>query len=71
MNNQHAASRLPAEARINYIYVLASLENYGMPTNRHLSVEEIINKKIYSWYLQEQGIQLPGLDETDWFANYE
>jgi hypothetical protein len=71
MNNQHVQSRLPAEAMINYIYVLASLENYGMPTNRHLSVEEIINRKIYSWYLQEQGIHLPTLDDTDWFAHYE
>ena len=71
MHNLSLRQQPPAEAMINYIFVLASLENYSMPTNRNLSVEEIINRKIYSWYLQEQGINFPGMDETDWFAHYE
>jgi hypothetical protein len=71
MIHANMQQRLPAEAMINYLFVLASLENYGMPTNRHLSVEDIINRKIYSWYLHEQGIHMPGYDDTDWFAHYE
>ena len=71
MNNQSLQARLPLEAKINYVGVLASLENYRMPTNEHLSVEEIINRKIYAWYLQEQAGRFPVTDETDWFANYE
>jgi hypothetical protein len=71
MTQTNLQRRLPAEAMINYLFVLASLENYGMPTNRHLSVEEIINRKIYSWYLREHGIHMPSVDDTDWFAHYE
>jgi hypothetical protein len=71
MNNLHLPSRVPAEARINYIAVLSSLENYRMPTDQNLSVEEIINRKIYAWYMQEHvGLHMQQ-DEVEWFVNYE
>ncbi len=71
MNNLHLPSRVPADARINYIAVLASLENYRMPTDQTLSVDEIINRKIYAWYMQEHvGLQMQQ-DDVDWFMNYE
>ena len=71
MTHANLHQRLPAEAMINYLFVLSSLENYGMPTNPGLSVEEIIQRRIYSWYLREQGIDMPSVDDTDWFAHYE
>jgi hypothetical protein len=51
--------------------VLSILENYKLPTDDTLSVEEVINRKIYSWYLQEQQDNSLLLDDTGWFINYE
>ena len=39
-----------ATAHINYISVLSQLENYIIPTTPNLSVDEIFNSRIYSWY---------------------
>ena len=71
MNAYHYPSHVPAGARINYLSVLSILENYKLPTNDTLSVEEIINRKIYTWYLQEQQDNSLLLDDTGWFINYE
>lgn len=71
MTHANLHQRLPAEAMINYLFVLSSLENYGMPTNPGLSVEEIIQRKIFAWYLHEQSIQHQEIGEIEWFMNYE
>lgn len=71
MNVQHFPSQVPAGARVNYIAVLSTLENYRLPTNTDLSVEEIINRKIYAWYLQEHQDTVLQLDDAGWFMHYE
>ena len=71
MNAHYYPSHVPAGARINYLAVLSILENYKLPTDDTLSVEEVINRKIYSWYLQEQQDNSLLLDDTGWFINYE
>jgi hypothetical protein len=71
MSNLFLPSNLPLEARINYISVLSSLENYRMPTDENISVEDIINRKMYAWYLQEKVLHSHQVDETDWFLNFE
>jgi len=60
-----------ATAHINYMSVLAALENYIIPTTPNLSVEEIINSRIYSWYLLSAGDTDTIPDETGWFSSYE
>jgi hypothetical protein len=71
MNVHHFPSQVPAGARINYIAVLSSLENYRLPTNNDISVEEVINRKIYAWYLQEHQENILQLDDVGWFLSYE
>jgi hypothetical protein len=60
-----------ASARINYIAVLSALENYIIPTTPNLSVEDVINSRIYSWYLLSAGDTDAIPDDTGWFINYE
>ena len=71
MNNQIFPSQATAVPDINYIAVLSDLENYTLPTNNTLSVEEVINRKIYAWYLQEKQDTALLLDDSGWFLNYE
>jgi hypothetical protein len=71
MNNQIFPSQVPAVPDINYIAVLSALENYTLPTNNTLSVEEVINRRIYAWYLQEKQDTALLLDDAGWFLNYE
>jgi hypothetical protein len=71
MSNLYLPSNLPLEARINYIAVLSSLENYRMPTDQNISVEDIINRKMYAWYQQEKVLHSHQVDEADWFLNFE
>jgi hypothetical protein len=60
-----------ATAHIHYMTVLAALENYIIPTTPNLSVEDIINSRIYSWYLLSAGDTDTIPDETGWFSSYE
>lgn len=71
MNKQLTHSQVTAVSRINFIASLSVLENYNLPTNDTLSVEEVINRKIYAWYLQEKQDNSLLLDDTGWFVNYE
>jgi hypothetical protein len=71
MNKQLIASQATAGPRINFIASLSVLENYNLPTNDTLSVEEVINRKIYAWYLQEKQDTSLLLDDAGWFLNYE
>jgi hypothetical protein len=59
-----------AAARINYMSVLASLENYAIPSSPYLSVQEFISSKIYNWYnnMIPANIQR---EDISWYANYE
>lgn len=60
-----------ATAQINYISVLSQLENYIIPTTPNLSVEEIFNSRIYSWYLLSAGDTDSIPDDAGWFSSYE
>lgn len=62
---------MPAEpaAKINYMFALATCENYHLPTTPGISVQELISNKIYSWY--NQMVSLRSEDEVSWFNNYE
>jgi hypothetical protein len=71
MTHYYFPSQLSASPRINYMDILSELENYQLPTNINISVEEMINQKLYSWYLQEQQEDLLILDDAGWFMNYE
>jgi hypothetical protein len=70
MNNVIVELPKDAAARINYMYVLASLENYAIPSSPYLSVQEFISSKIYNWY---NDILLVHAQREDigWYANYE
>jgi hypothetical protein len=57
-------------ARVNYMSVLASCENYAIPSSPYLSVQEFIASKMYNWYHD----MLPSAlqrDEIAWYNNYE
>ena len=57
-------------ARINYMSVLAGLENYAIPSSPYLSVQEFISSKLYNWYnkmIPENGQR----DDIAWYSNYE
>jgi hypothetical protein len=71
MSHYYFPSQVSARARTNYMDVLSELENYQLPTNNTISVEEVVNQKLYSWYLQEQQEDLLILDDAGWFMNYE
>ena len=60
-----------ASAQINYIAVLSALENYIIPTTPNISVEEIFNSRIYSWYLLSAGDTDTIPDDAGWFSSYE
>ena len=60
-----------ATAHINYMAVLSQLENYIIPTTPNISVEEIINSRIYSWYLLSAGDTDSIPDDAGWFSSYE
>lgn len=59
-----------ATSRINYISVLASLENYAIPSSPYLSVEEFISSKLYNWYGNLAPVT-SHRDDIAWYANYE
>ncbi len=59
-----------AAARINYISVLASLENYAIPSSPYLSVQEFISSKLYNWYKDIIPAATPR-EDVSWFMNYE
>ncbi len=63
--------KLPATEQINYISVLSALENYIIPTSPNMSVEDIFNSRIYSWYILTSGDTDLIPDDTGWFLNYE
>lgn len=63
--------KLPATEQINYISVLSALENYIIPTSPNMSVEDIFNSRIYSWYILTAGDTNLIPDDTGWFLNYE
>jgi hypothetical protein len=58
-----------AAAQLNYMSVLASCENYHIPTCPNISVQELISNKIYTWYHQYETLALD--NSIAWFANYE
>lgn len=58
-----------AAAQINYMSVLASCENYHIPTCPNVSVQELISNKIYNWYNQLLTVQ--DQSELAWYLNYE
>jgi hypothetical protein len=62
---------MPAEpaARINYMFALASCENYHIPTLPCTSVQEMISNKIFSWYKEMISYQTE--EEVSWYSNYE
>jgi hypothetical protein len=57
-----------ASAQVNYMSVLASCENYSIPTCPNVSVEELISSKLYSWY---QSMVSADEQQIGWFLNYE
>ena len=61
---------MDATARINYISVLASLENYAIPSSPYLSVQEFISSKLYNWY-KDLGQAQMQRDDITWYSNYE
>jgi hypothetical protein len=63
---------LPKDAaeRINYMSVLAGLENYAIPSSPYLSVQEFIASKMYNWYRDLHPVGKQREDIT-WFTNYE
>jgi hypothetical protein len=62
---------MPAEpaARINYLYALASCENYPLPTLPGVTVQEMISNKMFDWY--KNLLSYRSQDEVAWFSNYE
>ena len=58
-----------AAAQINYMAVLASCENYNIPTCPNVSVEELISSKLYNWYASALNVQEEQM--VSWFMNYE
>ncbi len=58
-----------AASPINYISVLASLENYAIPSSPYLSVEEFVSRKIYNWYRNLTPVNQR--EDIAWYANYE
>jgi hypothetical protein len=62
---------MPAEpaAQINYMFALASCENYHLPTTPCISVQEMISNKFFSWY--KEMIIYQTEDEVSWYNNYE
>jgi hypothetical protein len=70
MNNVIVDLPKDATARVNYMSVLASLENYDIPSSPYLSVQEFIASKMYNWYRDI----LPGINQREdigWYVNYE
>jgi hypothetical protein len=59
-----------ATARINYMSVLASLENYAIPSSPYLSVQEFISSKLYNWYNNMLPVNIQR-EDIAWYANYE
>lgn len=59
-----------AAARINYISVLAALENYAIPSSPYLSVQEFISSKLYNWYKDILPVDTP-CEDVSWYMNYE
>mgnify|MGYP007037762366 CR=1 FL=1 len=51
--------------------VLQQLENYPLPTNSHILVEEFFRHKIYSWYVLDEWDNKPSSDDPGWYLNYE
>jgi hypothetical protein len=62
---------MPVEpaARLNYMFALASCENYHLPTTPCLSVQEMISNKIFSWYKEMISYQTE--EDVAWYNNYE
>jgi hypothetical protein len=58
-----------AAAQLNYMAVLASCENYHIPTCPSISVEELISSKLYSWYTSVLNVQQEQI--VSWYTNYE
>jgi hypothetical protein len=58
-----------AAAQLNYMAVLASCENYHIPTCPSISVEELISSKLYSWYTSVLNGQQEQI--VSWYTNYE
>jgi hypothetical protein len=58
-----------ASAQVNYLFALASCENYQIPTLPQVNVQELIGQKIFSWY--QDILFLRSHDEVAWFSNYE
>jgi hypothetical protein len=58
-----------AAAQLNYMMVLASCENYHIPTCPSVSVEELISSKLYSWYTSVLNGQQEQI--VSWYTNYE
>ena len=63
---------LPKDAaeRINYMAVLAGLENYAIPSSPYLSVQEFIASKMYNWY-RDLHAGAKQREDITWFTNYE
>lgn len=61
---------LDVTARVNYIAVLAGLENYAIPSSPYLSVQEFISRKMYNWYRDRIPASSPR-EDIGWYANYE
>ena len=61
---------LDASARINYISVLAGLENYAIPSSPYISVQEFISTKFYNWYKDLTPMHNQREDIT-WYSSYE
>jgi hypothetical protein len=62
---------MPAEpaARLNYMYALASCENYHIPTLPGVTVQDMISNKIFDWY--KGLVSYRSQEEVAWFSNYE
>jgi hypothetical protein len=58
-----------AAAQLNYMAILASCENYHIPTCPNVSVQELISSKIYSWY--SSVVNTSDEQSVAWFMNYE
>ena len=58
-----------AAAQLNYMAILASCENYHIPTCPNISVQELISSKIYSWY--SSVVNTSEEQSVAWFMNYE
>jgi hypothetical protein len=56
-------------ARLNYLYALASCENYQLPTLPGVTVQDMISNKIFDWY--KDFVSYRSQEEVAWFSNYE